>query len=48
LATADIKERFLKVGSVATASSPEEVAKRHAEKIVVFGKMAKELGLKPQ
>ena len=48
LSTADIKERFLKAGSVATASNPEEVAKRYAEKTAVFEKIAKELGLKPQ
>jgi tripartite-type tricarboxylate transporter receptor subunit TctC len=48
LAAPDVRERFLKAGSEPTASSPEELRKKYAEWIVIFGKIAKEAGLKPQ
>ncbi len=48
LAAPEVRERFLKGGSVAAASSPEELRKRYEDWIAIFGKIAKETGLKPQ
>ena len=44
----DLRDLFLKAGSEPLASSPEELQKRYADWIVIFGKLAKEAGLKPQ
>ena len=43
----DVRDRLLKVGSEPTPSSPEEVRKRFADWIVIFGKIAKDTGIKP-
>ena len=48
LASADLRERFSKAGSVPTASSPEALRKRHEDWIAIFGKIAKDAGVKPQ
>jgi tripartite-type tricarboxylate transporter receptor subunit TctC len=48
LAAPDVRERFAKAGSVATSSSPEELRKRYADWMLIFGKISKDAGLKPQ
>lgn len=48
LAMPDIRERLTQAGSQPAPSSPEELRKRYAEWIRIFGKIAKEAGLKPQ
>jgi tripartite-type tricarboxylate transporter receptor subunit TctC len=48
LTTPDLRDRFAKAGSEPTASNPEELRKKYAEWIVIFGKIAKDAGLKPQ
>ena len=48
LASAEMRERLAKVGSIAFSSTPEEMMKRYEERMAVFGKIAKEAGLKPQ
>jgi tripartite-type tricarboxylate transporter receptor subunit TctC len=48
LANPDVRSRFLKGGSVATASTPEELRKRYEDWAVIFGRIARETGLKPQ
>ena len=48
LAAPDLRDRFLKAGSEPTPSSPEELRKRFEDWIVIFGKIAKDAGLKPQ
>jgi tripartite-type tricarboxylate transporter receptor subunit TctC len=48
LANADLRERFLKAGSTPVASSPEQLRKRYEDWMQIFGKLAKEAGLKPQ
>lgn len=48
LAMPDLREMFLKAGSEPIASSPEELRKRYADWVVIFGKIAMEAGLKPQ
>ena len=48
LAMPDIRERFHSVGSETAPTTPEELAKRYADWIERFGKMAKLAGLKPQ
>jgi tripartite-type tricarboxylate transporter receptor subunit TctC len=47
LATPDVRDRFLKAGSEPLPGSPEEVRKYYADWIVIFGKIAKDAGLKP-
>jgi tripartite-type tricarboxylate transporter receptor subunit TctC len=47
LATADLRERFYKAGSEPAPSTPEELAARYAEWVAKFGKMSKDLGIKP-
>ena len=47
LAMPDVRELFLKAGSEPTPGSPEEVRKKYADWIVIFGKIAKDAGLKP-
>jgi len=44
----DLRERFAKAGSTPEASSPEDLRKRYEEWIGIFGKIAKEAGIKPQ
>lgn len=48
LATADMRERLARTGSIAMSSTPEDMMKRFEERMAVFGKVAKEAGLKPQ
>jgi tripartite-type tricarboxylate transporter receptor subunit TctC len=48
LAAADLRERFATFGSMATGSSPEELRKRYEEWTGIFGRIAKDAGLKPQ
>lgn len=48
LATPDLRDRFLKAGFEPSPSSPEELRKRYADWIVIFGKIAKDTGIKPQ
>jgi tripartite-type tricarboxylate transporter receptor subunit TctC len=48
LATPDLRDRFLKAGYEPSPSSPEELRQRYADWIVIFGKIAKDTGIKPQ
>ena len=48
LAMPDVRERLLAVGSEPAPSSPEELTKRVAAATEQFGRVAKELGIKPQ
>jgi tripartite-type tricarboxylate transporter receptor subunit TctC len=48
LAMPDVRDRFQKAGITATASTPEELRKRYEHWMGVFGKIAKDVGLKPQ
>lgn len=48
LTSADLREKLAKTGSVATPSTPEELRKRYEEWSGIFGRIAKEVGLKPQ
>jgi len=47
LGSEDLRQRFLKAGSLATASSPEDLRKRYENWMAIFGKLAKEAGIKP-
>lgn len=47
LAMPDVRDRFLKAGSEPTPGSPEELRQKYADWIVIFGKIAKDAGLKP-
>jgi tripartite-type tricarboxylate transporter receptor subunit TctC len=44
----DVRDRLLNAGSEPAPSSPEELAKKYAEWVDRFGKIAKEAGIKPQ
>ena len=44
----DVREKMLNAGSEPAASSPDELAKRFADWIERFGKIAAEAGIKPQ
>src|SRR5262245_21973980 len=48
LAMPDVRDRFQKVGITPMASTPEEVRKRYEHWMAIFGKIAKDVGLKPQ
>ena len=48
LASPDLREKLAKAGGVATSSTPEELRKRYEEWSRIFGKIAKDAGLKPQ
>ena len=48
LAMPDVRDRFLKAGLEPLPGSPEEVRKKYSDWIVIFGKIAKDNGLKPQ
>ena len=48
LAMPDVRDLFLKAGSEPLPSSPEELQRRFADWIVIFGKIAKDAGIKPQ
>jgi len=47
MAAADLRERFAKAGSMPLTSTPEELRKRYADWSVIFGKLAKDIGLQP-
>jgi tripartite-type tricarboxylate transporter receptor subunit TctC len=48
LTAPDLRDLMLKAGSEPLTGSPDEVRKRFAEWSVIFGKIAKDAGLKPQ
>jgi tripartite-type tricarboxylate transporter receptor subunit TctC len=48
LAMPDVRDRFSKAAITPAASTPEELRKRYEHWIEVFGKIAKDVGLKPQ
>jgi tripartite-type tricarboxylate transporter receptor subunit TctC len=48
LGSPDLRERYLKAGSVAVASTPEGLRARYEEYIGIFGKIARDNGIKPQ
>jgi len=48
LATAEVRERLQKAGLTAAPSTPDEFRKRHELWMGIFGKIAKDVGLKPQ
>jgi tripartite-type tricarboxylate transporter receptor subunit TctC len=48
LATPEVREKLLFVGSQPAPTTPEELAKRYADWIERFGRIAKQAGLKPQ
>ena len=48
LAWADLRERLASTGSVATSSTPEELRKRYSDWSAIFGRIARDAGLKPQ
>jgi tripartite-type tricarboxylate transporter receptor subunit TctC len=47
LESEELRERFAKAGSVPTASTPQEVRRRYENWIAVFGKIAKDAGIRP-
>ena len=47
IAAPDLRERFAKAGSVPLASTPEELKKRYEDWSVIFGKIAKDVGIQP-
>jgi tripartite-type tricarboxylate transporter receptor subunit TctC len=48
LAMPDVRERFQKVGITPMSSTPEELRKRYEHWMAIFGKIASDVGLKPQ
>jgi tripartite-type tricarboxylate transporter receptor subunit TctC len=48
LGNEEVRERFAKAGSAAEASSPEDLRRRYEEWMAIFGKIAQEVGIKPQ
>ena len=48
LAMPDVRERILKAGSEPTPGTPEQLAKRIADSVERFGRIAKQAGIKPQ
>ena len=48
LATPDIRDKMLAAGHEPQPGSPEELGKRYAAWMAIFGKVAQEAGLKPQ
>ncbi len=47
LASPDVREKFIKGGSVPMSSTPEELRKRYEHWTGIFGKIAKDANLKP-
>ncbi len=47
LATPDVRERILKSGSQPAPGTPEQLAKRIAESVERFGRIAKQAGIRP-
>ena len=48
LAMPDVRERILNAGSQPTPGTPEQLAKRIADSVARFGRIAKQAGIKPQ
>ena len=48
LAMPDVRDRFQKAGITAASSTPEELRKRYEHWMTIFGKIASDVGLKPQ
>jgi tripartite-type tricarboxylate transporter receptor subunit TctC len=48
LANPEVRERLQKAGLAAAPSTPEELRKRYEDWMAIFGKIAKDVGLKPQ
>ena len=48
IAAPELRERFAKAGSTPLASTPEELRQRYEDWVVIFGKIAKDMGLQPQ
>jgi len=48
LAMPDVRERFQKMGITPASSTPEELRKRYEHWMAIFGKIASDVGLKPQ
>jgi tripartite-type tricarboxylate transporter receptor subunit TctC len=48
LGNEELRERFAKAGSTPEASSPVDLRRRYEEWIEIFGKIAREAGIKPQ
>ena len=48
LAMPDVRERILKAGSAPAPGTPEQLAKRIADSVARFGRIAKQAGIKPQ
>jgi tripartite-type tricarboxylate transporter receptor subunit TctC len=48
LAMPDVRERFQKLGITPAPSTPEELRKRYEHWMTIFGKIANDVGLKPQ
>jgi len=47
LASANLRQGFLKAGLVPAASGPEELRKRYEDWMVIFGKIASDAAVKP-
>ncbi len=48
LAMPDIRDRLLNAGSEPTPSTPDALARKYADWVERFGKIAKQAGIKPQ
>jgi tripartite-type tricarboxylate transporter receptor subunit TctC len=48
LAMPDVRERFQKAAITPAPSTPEELRKRYEHWMAIFGKIAADVGLKPQ
>ena len=48
LASPDLREKMIRTGAVPTSSTPDELRQRYEDWSRIFGKIAKEAGLKPQ
>ena len=46
--SSEVRERFMKSGSVAMSSTPEELRKRYEHWMEIFGRIAAQTGLNPQ
>jgi tripartite-type tricarboxylate transporter receptor subunit TctC len=48
LASPELRERYAKAGSVPLGSTPAELKKRYEDWTAIFGKIARDAGIKPQ
>ena len=48
LASPELRERYANAGSLPAGSTPEELRKRYEQWTGIFGKIAKDAGVKPQ